>query len=297
MSCQGLSRMIPHRKLRGAGVSQQQNSRSTPPRAIRQSSGGAKPDRAVQPRAGRVRPGDRITAVPSIRAHAHSPPVGDGRNAHTDRGFGAVLRTTPAPTATDHGRPLRGRSTRPRPRMHSNPCSRTHRKPRHKPALCGTGAPAGRAREPGAPQPARPEPALCGTGAPAGRARETGTPLNAHGRPPVQAPPVAERRGRGTRGDGARCSPGRAGDARPGHGKRASRPRVAGWWRVSRGAGNSALDHAPRPRRYPKPVRFHRARGPRRRRDPAGAAGRATAGDATPAVRQRDSVSPRGPCP
>ena len=188
----------------------------------------------------------------SIRAHAHSRPVGDGRNAHTDRGFGAVLRTTPAPTATDHGRPLRGRSTRPRPRMHSNPCSRTHRKPRHKPALCGTGAPAGRAREPGAPQPARPAPTLCGTGAPAGRAREpgapqpaprtilvwdrapagrareTGTPLNAHGRPPVQAPPVAERRGRGTRGDGARCSPGRAGDARPGHGKRASRPRVRG---------------------------------------------------------------------
>ena len=52
---------------------------------------------------------------PGLHGDAHSPPVGDERKPPADRGFGAVLRTTPAPTATDHGRPLRGRKTQPAP--------------------------------------------------------------------------------------------------------------------------------------------------------------------------------------
>ena len=54
-----------------------------------------------------------VQAFPTPPAHAKSPPVGDERDGRADRGFGAVLRTTPAPTATNHGRPLRGRRTRP----------------------------------------------------------------------------------------------------------------------------------------------------------------------------------------
>ena len=45
-------------------------------------------------------------------AHTHIRPLSGTNTIDGSRGFGAVLRTTPAPTATNHGRPLRGRNLR-----------------------------------------------------------------------------------------------------------------------------------------------------------------------------------------
>ena len=101
---------------------------------------GRNPCHAIRPSTSPACPDGRTIAVPSMRHTRTFAPCRGRAQLPPHRGFAAVQRTAPAPTAIGYGRPLRGRSadatgTGPEAR-HIGPNRRRHT---HHPAAPGAG--------------------------------------------------------------------------------------------------------------------------------------------------------------